>query len=550
MRIAVSALCGLLAVPFACPAHEVIWKIEPTKKSKLVFEAGKKRFNWDYRRHEAEVVSSYSADEKRWMKAAFPGVTFRLFKGDASDPLPDEYAVLPDRRVVGKDDWYPIQPGTERLIALACVVRSPDGLVPPETPPAPGPGAAGPPARRTRPGELAFVLLEDGPAGATVLTRGASGGMRPDLDVVRFRSFPLGRSLAFELADRWGGATPGETHARYRLYLRHLKGVNEAWAEDILDYRGPGSAARVVRFALQDVDASEGDAGEPELLVREETLSKAAKAPDPAELLPPLETPAPVEAAGGLVRIHQLRSGRFRLVGWADRAQGDRPVAMRKNWPNYLARRSQGPSVLLSFSPPTSPFDTYLCPWPDHPAREVPWVAKDYVYKGREHRTGDADLRLAVWFLHDPQGLYLVAVVQDDRLVLPSVSEDPGAGDHLQLWLDPLYGTEPFMLEIFPGSPPGAGSSARVKAPEAKAAPAQKVRVAARFFGEGYWLEAAIPYGFLDDMGVKPTGSLWGVAVNAVDVDEKARPDKKTVLSTSKAYQWAKPETFNNLILE
>jgi hypothetical protein len=206
--------------------------------------------------------------------------------------------------------------------------------------------------------------------------------------------------------------------------------------------------------------------------------------------------------------------------------------------------------LLLSFGNPGSPLEAYPCPWPGHPAKEVPWVNEEYLFKGKKFLQGSKDLRLAAWFLHDPQALYVMAVVRDDALVLPGIDENPAEGDHLQLWLDPQYGEQAVMLELFPGSPPGAGAFAQIRSPSSLVGPATRVRVAARAFDKGYWLEAAIPFRYLEELGLRPDGSLWGMALNAVDVDNPKVPGRKTVLSTSKNFSWARTGTFNNLILE
>lgn len=603
MRLRFLPLLILALAPLASEglvAKEVLWRVETAKKTKVVYEEGAKKYNWSWARNDPTTISPFSPEEKRWMQAIFPSARFRLLKNGA-DGYPDEFLVLPDRRVLAKDDVFPVPAGEDGSQALFFLIRPPDGLLaadggdpvqsgvvprspappPPPPPPAsqsaidldrllymddppapedlpPAPAPPPPPEPEPQPaprvdrtrlgGELHFLVLEGQDRGAFRVThRSRPVGPFPGMDIHRIRSFPLGTGLAFGIAFGWQGEGAGARHFEYRLFSRGPWGVAQAWAARVLDFPADPLARRGTRFRFS---LAEGGSGEPELLVREVNLSSVLEAPDLESFLPPAGGRSELEEERGVVDIHRLRKGRFKKIGRADRAKGDAPVDLRRNWPDYLARASRGPSRLLSFGNPGSPFEAYPCSWPGHPAAKVPWVEeKAYLFKGEKLRRGAADLSLATWFLHDPQALYFMAVVRDDDLVLPALDGDPSQGDHLQLWLDPQYRDRSLMLEVFPGSPPGAGAFARVRSPSSLVGPATRVRVAARPFESGYWLEAAIPFRYLEELGLRPTGSLWGFAVNAVDVDRSSGAEK-AVLSTSKAFEWARPSSFNNLILE
>lgn len=598
----------VLFAAWPLPGKEVAWRLSATEKTKLVYEDGQKKFNWPWSRNDPNTISPFSAEEKRWLSAVHPSASFRLLK-NGDDGVPDEYLVLEDGRVVAKDDFFPVPAGGDDAQALILLVRPADGLLsadgrselggrapageapgetgteatwkgepdldellyrddppeaegpddtveelppdPPDPSPPPPPRAREPVDRAALAGEVHFLVVKPTPSGGgKVLFRSRTAPPLVGVDVTRIRSFTLGAGRGFGIVYRWPGATPEHVHVGYALYARGPWGVTEAWKATVLDWGAEPMDRFATSFQFARTTPTEGAEQEPELLVRRVSLATAVGSPDPDRYLPQIGGAETPDAGRGVVDIHRLRGGIFRMVGRADRARGDLPVALRKNWPDYLARSSRGPSLLLSFGNPGSPFGAYPCPWPGHAAGETPWIERDSIYKGKEHLKGDGDLAMAAWMLHDPQALYLMVVIRDDALVLPRIDDDPARGDHLQLWLDPAYGEESLMLELLPGSPPGAGAFARVRSPSSKVGPATRIRVAARPFESGYWLEAAIPYAYLGDVDLRPAGSLWGFAVNAVDVDDAANPDRKTVLSTSRAFQWAKTSTFNNLILE
>jgi hypothetical protein len=601
----------LLTLAAALPAKEVVWRVAPEQKTKLVYEGENKKFNWQWSRHDPGTVAAFSGEEKSWMRAAFPAGTFRLLK-NGDEGFPDEYLVLPDKRVLAKDDLFPIPAGGDGAQALVLLLRPADGLLsadgkeelndtvvvrvapPPPTPtptptappepevdldmllymenppdpealppspdsdpepppPPPPPPPSPPPLREIRapvdrtaiPGSLHFLVVKPTASGKIkVLYRAPVIGPFSSADLLRIRSFDLGtKGRAFGVLHHHtveGSVVPV---VRYDLFTRGSWGIKKAWEATVLDFPNEPVGRQATRFAF-----TYPEAGVPSLLVRRIALASAADAPDPMRYVPSVGRADIDEQARGVVDIYELRGGVYKMAGRADRARGDRPVELRKNWPDYLARASRGPSMLLSFGVPGSPYEAYPCPWPGHPSAKVPWVGKDYLFKGKSLVKKAGDLGLASWYLHDTQNLYVIAVMKDDRLVLPGPGQDPSEGDHLQLWLDPRYGDESIMLELYPGSPPGAGTGARVRSPSSRVGPAPEVRVAARTVEGGYWLEAAIPFSYLKAQGLEPVGSLWGVVLNAVDVD--APGGEKAVLSSSKNFAWAKNRTFNNLILE
>lgn len=590
----------LLTLAVALPAKEVIWRVQPDQKTKLVYEGETKKFNWQWSRHDPGTVAAFSGEEKAWMKAAFPAGTFRLLK-NGDEGFPDEYLVLPDELVLAKDDLFPIPAGGDGAQALALLLRPADGLLsadgkeelndtvvvrvapPPatstpdeatraqadldmllymENPPAPEPPPPAPPppepqppppppARVVRPpvdrtaipGSLHFLVVKPTASGrAKVIYRSATMGPFPSADILRIRSFDLGAGRGFGVLHHHAVEGSVVPEVRYVLFARGSWGIEKAWETKVLEFPNQPVGRQATRFSF-----TRADGGYTALLVQRESLASAAEAPDAMRFVPAVGTVDDGQGRG-VVDIYELRGGVFKMAGRADRARGNRPVELRKNWPDYLARASRGPSMLLSFGVPGSPYEAYPCPWPGHPSGKVPWVGQDHLFKGQKSLAGEGDLGLATWYLHDTQNLYVIAVMRDDRLVLPGPGQDPSQGDHLQLWLDPRYGDDSLMLELYPGSPPGVGTAARVRSPSAKVGPAPEVRVAARTIEGGYWLEAAIPFSYLAAQGLEPLGSLWGVAINAVDVD--APGGAKAVLSTSKNFAWAKPASFNNLILE
>ena len=594
----------LLILAAALPAKEVVWRVQPEQTTKLVYEGATKKFNWQWSRHDPGTVAAFSGEEKAWMKAVFPTGTFRLLK-NGDEGFPDEYLVLPDKRVLAKDDLFPIPAGGDGAQALVLILRPADGLLsadgkaelndtvvvrvapppppspertppadaqvdldmllymetppdpaaapeppvaeaplpPPPPPPPPAPEVRAPVDRTSIPGSLHFLVVKPTASGkAKVLFRSPTIGPFPSADVLRIRSFGLGEGRGFGVLHHHAVEGSLAPEVRYVLYTRGSWGIKKAWEATVLDFPNEPVGRQATRFSF-----TRPDAGDSALLVQRVNLASAAEAPDPMGFVPAVGADDD-DQGRGVVDIYELRGGVYKMAGRADRARGDRPVELRKNWPDYLARASRGPSMLLSFGVPGSPYQAYPCPWPGHPSGKVPWVGRDYVFKGRKLLKGASDLGLATWYLHDTQNLYVIAVMKDETLVLPGPGQDPSQGDHLQLWLDPRYEDESLMIELYPGSPPGAGTGAKVRSPSSKVGPATQVRVAARTIEGGYWLEAAIPFSYLKEQGLEPLGSLWGVAINAVDVD--APGGAKAVLSTTKNFAWGKPGTFNNLILE
>ncbi len=581
VKLACASLAAAVVGASPAGADEVVWRLSPTRRIHTILTGGVQQSSRTAPRGDPNTISSYSGAEKAWMSALFPGARYGLYH-QPGERVPDEYLVLSDGSVVGRDDLVTMPAGSDGSHAVVMVVRPADGLVPIGTPglepeassgtagavedelevrlysdqpaapaPSPGPPPVPAPVLRVDRARLAswilFAIVKETAAGIKILARSRSPSPRSGEDLLRFRGFDFAGGRAFELATTWRQAVGSveAVQARYQVFTRGAWGIVEAIDSVLLAWGPDRLERRAVRFGSRT-----GEGGELELVTQEVDLADHPKAPDPAGFLPPIGGGPGAFEGGGVVRILQLREGRFRLAGWADLAKGDRPVELRKNWPNYQARRVSGPPALLSFGTPGSPFEIYPCPWPDHPVREVPWVSDRSLYKGSEHFSGRGDLGLAVWTQNDTQALYLMAVVRDDRLVLPSLGQDPASGDHMQLWLDPAYGKEGLLLELSPGNPPGAGAQARIRSPATRSGPAPLVRVAARPFESGYWLEAGIPFSFLEAIGMRPAGSLWGLAVNAVDLDDPGQPDRKTVLSTSSRFEWAKTETLNNLILE
>ncbi len=558
-------------------AEVATWEIQPGLATRSLSAASGKE-STPRTRHDSETISAFSKQEKTWLKTLFPDSSFRLFT-NGNETLPDEYLSFGNGNTLSKDDFFTLPAGRDHSVACVFLLRNRGGLRAPheteisaeeetsqgvsldtllymDNPPEPETlpnlsSAQDPPPvpaalpRRMITGSVHFAILK--PVSSTqassfgpwkVLFRSVPNSQKQAHDFVRFRSFPLGEGLGFGVAAYSKGEGLNQFRLNYRLYSRGPTGIHKSWESILAERTASSSNVSVTRIHFQN--SPDGSA---KLLARQEVLREIEAVPAWEAFLPAVSEPASKDSLRGVVDVYQFKKGRFKIKGKADRAKGDQPVALRKNWPDYLARSSRGPPMLLSFGSPASPFETYLCPWPGHSVNKVPWVEDEaYLFKGKSYLTGKNDCSFAVWWLHDSQNLYLMVAVRDDSIVVP--------GDSIHLWLDARYGEEGLMFELNPGSPGRTQATVRVGSPAAKAGALPKVRVASKSISGGYWIEAAIPFEALTDLGMHPEGSLWGAAVNVVDVDDAKFPNRKTVLSTSKSFQWAKASSFNNLILE
>lgn len=213
--------------------------------------------------------------------------------------------------------------------------------------------------------------------------------------------------------------------------------------------------------------------------------------------------------------------------------------------------------------PPRSSFQaTYLdrAPLIDGDLGEwnVDRLPVDTVVFGVNEWDGEADLSGWLMLGWDEDYLYLGMRVYDDRYVQNSRGEEIFLGDSLELLLDAdLDGdarvrelnSDDYQVGISPGNELGGrGMGAYLWFPRSEAGPLDEVEVAASQRGDGYLLEAAIPWRVF---GLRPrSGDRYGFAFSISDNDRPNREVQESMVSTTRQRVLTDPSTWGVLSLE
>ena len=187
----------------------------------------------------------------------------------------------------------------------------------------------------------------------------------------------------------------------------------------------------------------------------------------------------------------------------------------------------------------------------------IPTTTLTSVQFGAENYTGAADLTVNARLAWDDTFLYLGSDVVDDQHAQALRGYEMFNGDDIELWIDRALADDfndnamndddfqfGFSAGDFAATPP----EGVVWAPQQRADWNTQLRVAVQRQGEGYVLEAAIPWSM---MGLQPgSGTVVGFAFSATDNDIPGNAAQQTILIHPSGMTWGQPTTFSNLRLQ
>jgi len=188
---------------------------------------------------------------------------------------------------------------------------------------------------------------------------------------------------------------------------------------------------------------------------------------------------------------------------------------------------------------------------------EFPYLINQPVYKPANW-SGMNDQSATFALAWDGASLYLAAQVVDDVHVQTQHGENIFKGDSLELLLDADlsgdYGDtklsgDDFQLGLSPGSFAGDEPEAYLWFPTSKKGRPASVVVAARSSGgEGYLLEASIPWSLF---GISPAaGNTYGFVLSSSDNDAMGTADQQSLISVLITRKLTNPTTWGTLVLD
>jgi len=215
-------------------------------------------------------------------------------------------------------------------------------------------------------------------------------------------------------------------------------------------------------------------------------------------------------------------------------------------------KRPNGAPIHAShrLTPPT--IDGDLGDW-----SEFPYLINQPVYKP-ENWSGMTDQSATFALAWDSTSLYLAAQIVDDVHVQTQHGETLFRGDSLEMLLDVNLGGDydsaelsgdDFQLGLSPGSFVGDQPEAYLWFPTAKKGKPAGVVVAARNSGgEGYLLEASIPWSLF---GISPSaGNTYGFALSSSDNDALETAEQQSMISVFVTRRLTNPTTWGTLVLD
>jgi hypothetical protein len=235
----------------------------------------------------------------------------------------------------------------------------------------------------------------------------------------------------------------------------------------------------------------------------------------------------------------------------------DPPIAATATLPGAPpAGEHPGSSQVIAVrlaTPPT--IDADLSGWPDGPTA----VSSHVVH--RASGVTRSPTAQAVWRLGwDETHLYVAAVITDDVHVQTQQGNQVFRGDSLELQIETnparnarSLGPSNFQIALSPGNFAGIPPSAfrfqgTAEGSMRDAAGGHNINVAARQTGDGYILEAAIPW---SDLNLTPTpGMSLGLALNLNDNDTPGSARQEMMLSNVSTRQFADPTSWGTLTLQ
>lgn len=191
----------------------------------------------------------------------------------------------------------------------------------------------------------------------------------------------------------------------------------------------------------------------------------------------------------------------------------------------------------------------------------LPVYTSPYVVFTHRDWDGTDDLEASWAIGWNETYLYLLATISDDRHVQTQTGNTAFRGDSMELQIDTGRATnlnasltsDDFQISLSPGDfgaiPPSAWRFQGTTASEMLDAPGgHSIQVAAQPTGNGYVLEAAIPW---RDLNMTPSpGMVLGLAVNFNDNDTPGTAVQEMMKSSAPNRRFGDPTTWGVLVLE
>ena len=222
-----------------------------------------------------------------------------------------------------------------------------------------------------------------------------------------------------------------------------------------------------------------------------------------------------------------------------------------------VAYREENGRVVFAYpvaSPPS--IDGRLNEWGGR-AYEVPYEFRDPEVAGLiGNRTGNADLSGRFYIEWDADHLFIGGDVTDDVHVQIKQGRLLFQGDDIEIqldadllgdWDDAAHSEDDAQVGFSAGDFGALSPEAYIWLPASQEQPGTMITVAARQTGEGYTLEAAIPWWVL---GGRPAiETPVGFCLSLSDNDAPGTAQQQTLMSTAPDRTWGDPTTWGTLIL-
>jgi hypothetical protein len=213
--------------------------------------------------------------------------------------------------------------------------------------------------------------------------------------------------------------------------------------------------------------------------------------------------------------------------------------------------RPNGPILHAVYAPAPPTIDGHLNEW-----NPMVYSLSEPVYKP-ENRVDSNDNSATFNLAWNQQFLFLAAVVLDDVHVQTQRGELIFKGDSLEILLDAdLAGdftvdhlnADDFQLGLSPGALNGDTPEAHLWYPAGRAGLQTAVQLAAQPDGQGYRLEAAIPWQLFN---ITPAGNArYGFVLSASDNDSPGTAEQQSLITTVSTRKLLDPTTWGALALD
>lgn len=221
------------------------------------------------------------------------------------------------------------------------------------------------------------------------------------------------------------------------------------------------------------------------------------------------------------------------------------PLAFAVTSPDVLAVRTNNPIVA----------DGNLGDW-----LPIPPIRSEHIIYRDARWDGSKDIVVTWQLAWDDNNLYVAATAVDDIHVQTQTGSDIFKGDSVSLQIDTNYAgdlseqvnADDFQIDLSPGDfvaiPPSAHRFQGNENDVMGDAPGHAIRVQAQQMGNGYLLEAAIPWA---DLNLHPVGGeRLGLALNATDNDTPNTAVQELFISNVEGRQLTNPSSWGSLTLQ